>query len=109
MIVELISTGRAQQTVVLDDLPAILGSGEEADLRLEDAGVSYLHCMIDRVAGRLVVTDLVSISGTFVNDDRVVDSPLVPGDMLTIGRTTYVVRYEPAAEPEPWWAEKIRD
>jgi pSer/pThr/pTyr-binding forkhead associated (FHA) protein len=109
MIVELIPTDPAQQTVVVDNLPAILGSGEEADLRVDDADVSNLHCIIDRVARRLVVTDLVSRSGTFVNDDRVLDSPLMPGDMLSIGGTTYVVRYEPAAEPEPWWAEQVRE
>jgi len=49
--------------------------------------------MIDRVNDTLVVSDLVGRLGTLVNGRRVKESPLLPGDELTVGSTSLLVRY----------------
>jgi pSer/pThr/pTyr-binding forkhead associated (FHA) protein len=43
----------------------------------------------------LLVRDLGSKHGTFVNDGQVTESVLKPGDKLNIGLTTLVAAYEP--------------
>jgi predicted component of type VI protein secretion system len=83
-----------QREVIVDKLPAVLGRDLDSDVRLEDCWVSRAHCWIDQVDGTLVVRDLESTNGTLVNGKSVVDSPLLPGDTLTIGITRFEVHYE---------------
>lgn len=79
--------------IVVSELPIIVGSGPHADVRLDDPDISTLHCMIDQVNGTLVVSDLVSQNGTRVNGRRIEESPLLPGDRLTVGKTPLFVHY----------------
>jgi pSer/pThr/pTyr-binding forkhead associated (FHA) protein len=53
--------------------------------------VSRLHCEIHQINGRLVVLDLESRHGTFVNGYRVPFAHLMPGDILRLGKTRLVV------------------
>jgi pSer/pThr/pTyr-binding forkhead associated (FHA) protein len=55
--------------------------------------VSPLHCEIDCRNGLLVVRNLNSRHGTFVNEVRVQRSYLFPGDKLTVGLASFEVRY----------------
>jgi pSer/pThr/pTyr-binding forkhead associated (FHA) protein len=83
------------ETRLVSRLPATLGRGQEADLRLEDPWVSRLHCILNEIDGTLVVRDLGAKNGTFVNGLRVSDSLLLPGGRLTLGRTSITVQYHP--------------
>jgi len=69
--------------------PRRFGRSEEADVMLDDAGVSRLHILLEPAKGGLHVTDLGSRNGTFL--DRVpVDVPktLAPfGSILRFGGT----------------------
>jgi sulfite reductase (NADPH) flavoprotein alpha-component len=68
-------------------LPATLGrdSGTAAVV-LDDRDVSRRHARIEIVDNELVLTDLGSTNGTYVNDARVTRRVLVPGDRMRIGR-----------------------
>ncbi|HEX2319577.1 MAG TPA: FHA domain-containing protein [Streptosporangiaceae bacterium] len=68
-------------------LPATLGrdSGTAAVV-LDDRDVSRRHARIEIVDNELVLTDLGSTNGTYVNDARVARRVLVPGDRMRIGR-----------------------
>ena len=68
-------------------LPATFGrdSGAAA-VALDDRNVSRRHARIEIVDDDLVITDLGSTNGTFVNDERVTRRVLVPGDKMRIGR-----------------------
>ncbi|MER7007540.1 FHA domain-containing protein [Dactylosporangium sp. NPDC000555] len=68
-------------------LPATLGrdSGAAAVV-LDDRDVSRRHARLEVVDGHLVLTDLGSTNGTYVNDARVTRRVLVPGDRVRIGR-----------------------
>ena len=51
--------------------------------------VSRRHCQLDEVGGLLVVRDLGSRYGTYVNGMRVAEARL-PDDKLTVGLTSFV-------------------
>jgi hypothetical protein len=68
-----------------------LGRGAEADLRIDDPGVSRLHCEV--VLGTpAVVRDLDSTNGVSVDGSRVTQAALVDGSTITVGQTTLVYR-----------------
>ncbi len=57
-------------------------------MRLVDEGISRFHCRIRAEGSDLLVEDLSSRNGTFVNGARVERSRLEDGDKIQIGRTT---------------------
>ena len=74
-------------------LPAILGRDLRSDVQLTDPWVSRLHCVLSEIEGTVVVRDLGSKHGVFVNGYRVNDSHVLPGDRLTLGQTRVTVQY----------------
>ena len=65
-----------------------LGRGSEADIVVDDTGVSRLHVRLERTEYGTILTDLGSTNGTFVEDQRVREATLLDGNAITIGRTT---------------------
>jgi len=59
-------------------------------IKLEDHEVSRRHAEIRRVGETLVLGDLKSSNGTFVNDRKVERAELASGDRIRIGRTVLV-------------------
>ncbi len=55
-----------------------------------DRVVSKEHCHIVLVDGHYVLRDLGSLNGTYLNGERVVESPLKAGDEITMGSTQIV-------------------
>lgn len=103
MPAELISLdyGLAKSDIVLAQFPALIGSEADAQIRLEDQSISPRHCEIDFINGSLVVRDLDSVHGTFVNGTRIEQASLAPGDELTIGMLTFLVQGEPDPSQAP--------
>ena len=79
--------------VVLDKLPAVLGRSSSSQILVADQWVSRRHCELDEVDGVLVVRDLGSRHGTYVNGMRVSEARLLPDDKLTVGLTSFVASY----------------
>ena len=68
-------------------LPATLGrDGTAAAVVLDDPDVSRRHARLEIIDNHLVLVDLGSTNGTYVNDARVTRQVLVPGDRMRIGR-----------------------
>lgn len=78
-----------------------VGRSAGCDLRLDDEGVSRRHCAIERRGGELILRDLRSANGTFVNDRRVETARLGPGDRIRLGRTGLDCRAPAAAATAP--------
>ncbi|MGE3189662.1 MAG: HD domain-containing phosphohydrolase, partial [Vicinamibacterales bacterium] len=66
-----------------------LGRLKACDVRVDDEGASRRHCTLHARDHALVVTDLQSANGTFVNDRRVATAELAPGDRLRLGATVF--------------------
>jgi pSer/pThr/pTyr-binding forkhead associated (FHA) protein len=64
-----------------------VGRASRSDFILDAALVSRIHCrLVTADSGELVVEDLDSTNGTFVNDRRVRRATLSAGDRLRVGR-----------------------
>ena len=80
--------------IELDTLPMTLGRGQDCDICLPHALVSRSHCEIYEEDELLSVRDLGSLNGTFVGKQRVEQSVLKPGELLTVGTVTFRALYD---------------
>ncbi len=64
---------------------AIVGREGRVDIKLDVPSVSRRHCHIFRKRGGYWVTDLGATNPTRVNDIQVTSSPVLDGDLVTIG------------------------
>lgn len=86
----------------LDPPGIVIGRGNEADLRINDPGVSRRHAEI-RVyptenRPSVSVVDLGSTNGMQVNGSRVQQATLEDGSTVKIGNTTMTIRYVSSRE-----------
>lgn len=73
-----------------------IGRHSSNSLQIRDRIVSKLHCKITRGAdGKYLLRDLNSLNGTYVNDEKITERTLNPGDIISLGKTT--LRFELAA------------
>lgn len=63
-----------------------IGRAKGADLIIDAALVSRVHCRLEAGNEGVDVTDLSSTNGTFVNGKRVDRATLAKGDKLRVGR-----------------------
>lgn len=70
----------------------LLGRKPDCNIRIPALSVSREHCEILVQPPRLIVRDLGSSNGTFVNRQRVREAELAAGDILTVGPAVFVVR-----------------
>ena len=69
----------------------VLGRGDRAEIRLEDPFASSSHARIYEQAGALVLEDLGSTNGTYLNEELLdTPRPLHPGDHVRIGDSEFV-------------------
>ena len=103
MKLELTATDSRKRKIVVDQLPVIVGLDPGSDICLDDSAVGHYQCMIDNSDEGLMLWDLGTTSGTYINGARVLKKhPLLDGDELTIGRSTFLVRCEQAGKkPQP--------
>ena len=73
-----------------------IGRGTDADIRVEDPGVSRLHCEIV-LGSPALARDLGSTNGTSIDGSRVQQAALVDGSTIMIGTTTLVFRTAPSS------------
>lgn len=71
----------------------VLGRSDQADVKLEDPYASEFHLRLTTKDDRLVLTDLGSTNGTYVNGRRVTAPvDLNRGDSVQVGKTVMEVR-----------------
>ncbi|MGQ9503731.1 MAG: FHA domain-containing protein [Thermogutta sp.] len=73
----------------------IVGRRESCDIVLRFSNVSAQHCELFVVSGYWYVRDLHSTNGIKVNGTRVRERRLDPGNILSIAKHQYEIRYNP--------------
>jgi transcriptional regulator with GAF, ATPase, and Fis domain len=82
----------AGQTFALGAEPFTAGRDRSSSLHLRDLAVSRRHCVIEQLEGRLVLRDLDSRHGTFVNGVPVHERVLEDGDLIALGASLFLVQ-----------------
>jgi hypothetical protein len=69
---------------------AVLGRGDQAEIRLDDPFASSLHARLTRQGRVIVIEDLGSTNGTYLNEELLGGpAPLHPGDRVRIGDSEF--------------------
>ncbi|AXT86403.1 DUF2662 domain-containing protein [Aeromicrobium sp. A1-2] len=74
----------------------VIGRGNEADLKIDDPGISRRHCQIkihqSGTETTVTVVDLDSTNGVVLNGHRVKTGVVVDGSEIRLGNTVIVIR-----------------
>jgi pSer/pThr/pTyr-binding forkhead associated (FHA) protein len=82
----LLSAGLAGRSHELKVEKTTVGRVEDNTFQIAEASVSSHHCEILLQGTDVVVHDLNSTNGTFINGEKITDSPLKPGQVLRLGQ-----------------------
>ena len=76
---------------LLDGIPRIIGRAPDSSIQIDEAVVSRHHARLCCEHGQVVLTDLNSGNGTFVNGQRITRAVITTGDRIRIGATEYTI------------------
>lgn len=69
----------------------LVGRLDDCHIRVPAAGISRKHCEIVNEDGSLVINDLGSSNGTYVNQERITSEPISAGDLISFGGLVFLV------------------
>jgi hypothetical protein len=82
---ELLVVGTGWRHPLRDGARVTVGRTGDCEIRLDDQVVSRRHCTVERRGSELIVTDLDSANGTFLNDRLIRSATAAPGDVIRVG------------------------
>ncbi len=85
---------RVLKEVPVGTRPVTMGRAPDNDLHIDNLAVSNYHARVYVEAGSLVVEDLDSLNGTFLNDLRIERAMIKDGDSLLIGKHHIILDQE---------------
>jgi pSer/pThr/pTyr-binding forkhead associated (FHA) protein len=65
----------------------VIGRSSDCDVRVDDANVSRRHAEVRRIGDGYSLVDLGSTNGTEVNGQRIQETALMNGDVISVGTT----------------------
>ncbi|HVQ88556.1 MAG TPA: DUF3662 and FHA domain-containing protein [Actinomycetes bacterium] len=80
------------RSIAISSDVTVVGRGSEADLQIDDPGVSRRHAIL-KLLPTPIITDLGSTNGTVVDGAKITEAELHDGSVLTFGSTRAVFRY----------------
>jgi predicted Zn finger-like uncharacterized protein len=94
--------GRTSNRISVRKFPFVIGRADDADLTLKDSGVSRRHAVMEEEGGKVVLRDLDSLNGVFVNDQKVRRVTIADGDRVSLGsHVVQVIFPRPAGDDVP--------
>jgi diguanylate cyclase (GGDEF)-like protein len=72
----------------IEDAETVIGRATNADIRLNDDGISRRHARVFQDSGDVLIEDLHSANGTLVNGSTIERHVLHDGDKIRLGSTT---------------------
>jgi FHA domain-containing protein len=74
-------------TLTIDQRVTVIGRSSDCDVRVDDANVSRRHAEVRRIGDGYSLVDLGSTNGTEVNGQRIQETALMNGDVISVGTT----------------------
>ncbi len=87
--------------VLLNGSKTTIGRLPDNTLPVEDDSISLHHCEVFNRNGEVMVKDLGSTNGTFVDGERIVEGTLKPGHVLRVGNVEFRVESQEAVKDLP--------
>jgi len=81
------------------------GRREDNDFQIDDPTVSSVHAEVRVNGDSIIVRDLGSSNGTFINGEPVKEEPLAIGETLMLGEVEMVLEPTPVSVSIPKWEE----
>lgn len=91
--------GRIPEAFILDRKKLLVGAADNCDIQLKLQGISSYHLFLFIKGEGIMVKDLYSEGGVFVNGKRVQESFVGNGDVLTIGNLSFAAEFLEDAAP----------
>jgi pSer/pThr/pTyr-binding forkhead associated (FHA) protein len=91
-------TGRAHE---LNVDRTTVGRVEDNTFQIADPSVSSHHCEVHLRGNEIFIRDLNSTNGTFINNDKITESVLKPGQALRLGQVELKLEAEGAVPASP--------
>ena len=73
---------------------AIIGRQTDCQIRIPSAGISRHHCELTPTDGKILLRDMGSSNGTYVNRQKIQQTQLGAGDLIGVGDMVFVVRID---------------
>jgi len=108
LIIDKDGKGEDVKTSIPTDRSLTIGRGAASSLRIRDVKMSRVHCELVVADGVTTITDLSSMNGTLVNDERITSVELKHGDLILAGYTCFRYLADEADEPEPEPEKKVK-
>ncbi len=108
-------TDSAGLSFPLGDIPCVIGRSGDCGLQLDFDRISRHHARFERHDGGLVLSDLESTNGTFVNHQRITDpTPVRAGDIVHFADHGFTLQQRQPdgsaqAQPRPTGRERATD
>jgi diguanylate cyclase (GGDEF)-like protein len=67
----------------------LIGRSSKVDIQIDEDSISRNHAVIENNGEQIVLRDLNSTNGTYVNDQQIKQHTLHDGDLVKIGRTIF--------------------
>lgn len=85
--------GERRRFALVGDVTTV-GRSEGCDLRIPLGEISRKHCSIVKSDDALLIQDIGSSNGTFVNGKRIREAALRAGDQVRIGSLRFIVQID---------------
>ncbi len=111
VLIRVTEDGRMQELPIRRDR-VVIGRQTDCDVRVPAAGISRHHCEVVQDDDGLLINDLGSSNGTWVNQERVESKRLSAGDLVSFGSFVFVVRIDgnpTEIEPEHCFEDGLPD
>src|SRR5438045_2803204 len=82
----LLSPGMTGRTHELKVDKTTIGRVEDNTFQIAEPSVSSHHCEVILKGNDVLIRDLNSTNGTFVNGEKITEAPLKPGQVLRLGQ-----------------------
>lgn len=85
--------GRPIKTYTFAEETVTIGRDPDADIFLDNTGISRSHAKIERTSHGYVIEDLNSANGTFVNDKQITSELIRENDVIRVGKFSLWVTF----------------
>jgi len=92
---------KGRRLILPDQRDVIVGRDEDCQMRIASSLVSRKHCVLRSTPEGILVRDLESQNGTYVNDVAIAEQfAMKPGDVLRVGSALFQVQQSKPVAPK---------